>query len=85
MNSAATGVLLRRERASICSTRSRIKRPVRQAGQRVVGREERELLLAARQLLVGSLALGLKALAHPHEAELEAQLEDVQSLRQRIG
>ncbi len=41
------------------------QRAVRQAGQRVVGGQERELLLAPRELLVGPLALGLEALAHP--------------------
>ena len=39
------------------------QRPVRQSRQRVVRRQERELLLAARELLVGSLALGSK---HSH-------------------
>ena len=85
MNSAATGSGVRARRASICSRRSRIRRAVRQPGERVVGRQERELLLAARELLVGPLALRLEALAHAHQAELEAQLHDVQRLRQRLG
>ena len=51
------------------------QRPVRQARERVVGRQEPELLLAARELFVGSLALGVEALGHPHEAELERSAE----------
>ncbi len=58
---------------------------VRQPGQRVVCRQERELLLAPRELFVRALALGLEALAHPQQAELEAQLQDVQSFRARLG
>ena len=79
-NSAATGVWLRRERASICSTRSRISVRFGRPVERVVGGQERELLLAPRELFVGALALGLEALAHPQQAELEAQLQDVQGL-----
>ena len=37
------------------------------------------------ELLVGALALDLKALAHPQQAELEAQLQDVQGLAERLG
>ena len=61
------------------------QRPVREPGQRIVGRQERELLLAPRELFVGPPALDLEALAHPHEAELEAQLQDVQRLGERLG
>ena len=61
------------------------QRAVREAGQRVVGRQERKLLLAPRELFICSLTLGLKALAHPQKAELEAQLQDVQGLRERLG
>ena len=65
MNSAATGVWLRARAREHLLDAVEDQRPVRQPGQRVVGRQERELLLAARELLIGSLALGLKALAHP--------------------
>jgi hypothetical protein len=58
--------------------------PVRQAGERVVGGEEGEFLLAPVQFLVGALALGLEALAHPHQVELEAELQQVHRFRQRL-
>ena len=61
------------------------QRPVREPGQRVVGRQEGKLLLAARELFIRSLALGLKGLAHPHEAELETQLQDAQGLGESLG
>ena len=61
------------------------QRPVGEAGQRVVGGQEGELLLAPGELLVGVPALFLVALAHPQQAELEAQLQDVQGLRERLG
>ncbi len=74
-NSAATGVWLRRERTSICSTRSRISVRFGQPGQRIVGRKEGELLLAAGELLMGVLALGLEGLAHPYERDVKAALQ----------
>jgi len=43
-----------------------------------VCRHERKLLLAPRELFIRSPALGLKALAHPNNAELETQLQYVQ-------
>jgi hypothetical protein len=54
------------------------QRPIRQAGQRVVCRQERKLFIC-------SLALDFEALAHPHEAELKTQLQDAQSLSKRLG
>ncbi len=60
------------------------QRPVRQAGERVVGGKEPKLLLAARELFVRSLALGVKALGYPHQAELQSQLQHVQGLRERL-
>jgi hypothetical protein len=54
--------------------------PVGKAGERIVRGEERELPLAPLELLVGALALALEALAHLYEAELQAQLHDVQRL-----
>ena len=84
MNSAATGAWLREARASICSARSRISVRFGQAGQRIVRRHEGELLLAARELLVGSLALLLEAFADLQDAELEAQLQHVQCPIQRL-
>ena len=80
-NSAATGVLAASRAREHLLDAIQDQRPVRQAGQRVVGRQERKLLLASRELFIRAPALGLKALAHPHEAELEAQLQDVQGLR----
>ncbi len=59
--------------------------PVRQPGQRVVGRKERKLLLAPLEIFICSLALHLKALAHPKNAELQAQLQQVQGLGESVG
>ena len=56
--------------------------PVWQSGQRVVGRQKRELVLTACKLLLGALALGLEGLAHPHECDVEAALQHRQCLRQ---
>ena len=85
MNSAATGVWLRRARASICSTRSRISvrfgRPV--SGSWVARNASSSSRRASSSSV--SLALALEALAHPHEAELEAQLQHVQGLRERLS
>jgi hypothetical protein len=53
------------------------QRAVWEPGERVVGGQKRKLLIRA-------LALGLKALAHSNEAELEAQLQDAQGLRERL-
>src|ERR1039458_4034175 len=61
------------------------QRPIREPCQRVVCRQERKLLLAPRELFVCALALGLEALAHSNEAELETQLQDAQSLGERLG
>ena len=61
------------------------QRPVRQPGQRVVGGQERELLLAAGELGVGALALGVEALGHPHKGELEAQLQRSSAPARRLG
>ncbi len=58
---------------------------VRKTGQRIVGCEEGKLLLAPRQVLIGSPALALKALAHPQQAELEAQLQLVHCPGERVG
>ena len=55
------------------------QRAVGQARQRVVGGQERELVLAASELLVGALALCLEGLAHPHERDVEAALQHAQS------
>ncbi len=46
-----------------------------QARERVVGRHEGKLLLAAVQLLVRATALDLEGLAHAHERHVEAALE----------
>ena len=84
MNSAATGVWLRRERASICSTRSRINvrfgRPVSASWV------ARNASSSSRRVSSSSvsLALGLEALAHPQQAELEAQLQDVEGLGEPV-
>ncbi len=51
------------------------QRTVGQARERVVGGHEGELLLAATELLVGALALGLEGLAHAHERHVEAALQ----------
>ena len=56
---------------------------VRQPRQRVVGCQERELLLAPLELFIRQSSLSLEALAHPQNAELEAQLQYVERLRQR--
>ena len=48
-------------------------------------RQDRELLLAPRELFVRSPALDVKALGYPHKAELESQLQYVQGLRERLG
>ena len=61
------------------------QRSIRQPGQRVVGRHERELFLAPGELGVGSLALAVEALGDFHEAELEAQLDDRLRLRESLG
>ena len=61
------------------------QRAVRQARQGVVRGKERELLATAAELLVGAPALGLEALAHPHQAELQAQLQDVQGLGEDVA
>ena len=53
------------------------QRPVGQARQRVVRRQERKFFICL-------LALGLEGLAHPHEAELEAQLNYAQRLIERL-
>ncbi len=60
------------------------QRPVRQAGERVVGGHEGELLLLAVELVVGALALGLEGLAHPHERDVEAALEHLQRSCQHV-
>ena len=60
------------------------QRAVRQPRQRVVGGHEGELLLASLELLVGSLALVLKALAYANERDIEAQLQHRKRLRQRL-
>ena len=85
MKSAAAGVWLRRERDEHLLDPIQDQGAVRQSGQRVVGGEEGELVLAPRQLLVGSLPLDLEALAHPQQAELEAQLQDVEGLGESLG
>ena len=61
------------------------QRAVGQPGQGVVGRQERELLLAAGELLVGALALGLEGLAHPHERDVEAALQHAQRPGEHLG
>ena len=83
MNSAATGRLVAARAHQHLLDAVEDQRPVRQPGQRVVGRHERELLLAAGELLVGALALGLEGLAHPHERHVEAALQHRQGLRER--
>ena len=85
MNSAATGVWLRARAREHLLDAVQDQRPVRQAGQSVVCGKERKLLLAPLELFIRALALDLKALAHPQEAELEAQLQDVQSLGEHLG
>ena len=57
---------------------------VGKAGQRIMCREEGKLLLTAGELFVCSLALLLKALAHTQQTELEAELQDVQGLGERV-
>ena len=47
-------------------------------------RHERELLLAADELFIGSLALGLEYLAEANEGEVDRQLEHFQGLRERV-
>ena len=61
------------------------QRAVGQAGQGVVRSQERQLLLAPRELFVGATALRLEALAYAQEVELNAQLHHVQRLRQGVG
>ena len=58
---------------------------VGEPGQRVVRRQEGKLLLTPLELLIGSPTLDLETLAHPHEAELEAQLQNAQGLGERLG
>ena len=70
MNSAATGVLLAAGAEQHLLDAVEDQRAVGQPGERVVGGEERELALARGELLVGSLALGLKGLAHAHERDV---------------
>ena len=83
MNSAATGVCVAARAAEHLLAAVEDQRAVGQAGERVVGGHERELLLAARELLVGALALLLEHLAHPHERHVERRLRHRQRLRER--
>ena len=84
-NSAATGVWLRRERTSICSTRSRISvrfgRPVSASW---VARNASSSWRRV-ELLVGALALGLEGLAHPHERHVEAALQHPERPVEHLG
>ena len=61
------------------------QRAVRQVGERIVRRHERELLFARGELLVGPLALALERLAHPQQAELQRQLEHLLRLCEQPG
>jgi hypothetical protein len=56
------------------------QRAIGKTGERVVCRQERQLLLPAGELFVGALALRLEALAHAQQGELEAQLQHVERL-----
>ena len=58
--------------------------PVRQPGERVVGGEEDQFLLAAREFLAGPLALVLEGLAHPHQGDVEAALDHLPRPHQRL-
>ncbi len=60
------------------------QRAVGQAGERVVRGEKRELLLAACELLVGDVALGLKGLRHPHDRHVEAALQHAERVGERL-
>ena len=75
MNSAAIGAWWRRARTSICSVRSRINVLFGSPVSASWVRHERELLLAAAELLIRAPALGLEGLAHPHERHVETTLQ----------
>ena len=60
------------------------QRAVGQAGQRVVRGQKLELLLAADQLLVGHVTLGLKRLRHPHDRYVEAALQHAERVRENL-
>ena len=63
MNSAAAGGLVALRAGERLFGAVEDQGPVREAGQRVVGGEEGELLLAPGERLVGAAALFLEALA----------------------